>query len=51
MSKEHNIALHLSVIQRAKSFPVGSDKRMSIITRSIQGIIRAKLPTYNPSHL
>jgi hypothetical protein len=51
MSKAANIALHLQVIAKARQLPVASDKRMALINRSIQGILRAMLPSYNESHI
>ena len=47
MSQIDNILLHLQVIAKARQLPVGSDKRMTLISRSIQGIIRALSANYN----
>ena len=46
MSKEINISLHRQIIVRAQQLPVGSNRRIEIISRSIQGIIRAKSSDY-----
>ena len=51
MSKAANIALHRSIIAKARQLPVASTKRMTLINRSIQGILRAMLPSYNENHL
>ena len=51
MSKADNILLHRSVIDKARQLPVASDKRIALIHRSIEGIIRALRSDYNPSHL
>ena len=51
MSQQANIALHLSVIAKARQLPVGSDRRLTLISRSIQGIVRALAANYNESHL
>lgn len=49
MSKEANIALHLSVIRRTqRQYPIGSNQRLALIHRSLEGILRAKRPSYNP---
>ena len=50
MSQESNIALHKSILPRAKTFPVGSTRRMELIQRSLQGILRALVTNYNPEH-
>ncbi len=51
MSKEANILLHKNVIAKARKLPVGSLKRIELISRSIQGIIRAMDKNYNPEHI
>ena len=52
MSQKANIAIHLQVIAKARQmFPIGSDKRMSLINRSIQGILRALSANYNEQHI
>ena len=51
MSKRDNISLHFAVIAKARQLPVASTKRMTLINRSIQGILRATLPSYNESHI
>jgi hypothetical protein len=51
MSKDANISLHFQLIHKAQQLPVGCDKRIAIISRSIQGIIRAMSVNYNPSHI
>jgi hypothetical protein len=51
MSQIENIAVHFQVIAKARTLPVGSDKRIVLISRSIQGIIRAKASNYNSNHL
>lgn len=49
MSQKDNIRFHLQVIAQARRLPVGSTKRITLISRSIQGIVRAYLPSYNPN--
>ncbi len=51
MSKRDNIQLHKAIIAKARQLPVASDKRMALIHRSIEGILRAMLPSYNPQHI
>ena len=51
MSKEANIALNLLAIRRTQTqFPIGSNQRLERIHRFIEGILRAKRPTYNAEH-
>jgi hypothetical protein len=48
MSREAHIALHLQVIREAQqTLKLGSDLRLSVIHRSIEGIRRAKESNYN----
>jgi hypothetical protein len=51
MSQDANILLHKALIAKAQSqFAVGSTKRLEIISRSIQGIRRALLESYDSDH-
>lgn len=50
MSKEENILTHKNVIAKARQLPIGN-RRMVLINRSIQGIIRALALNYNESHI
>lgn len=51
MSYTENISVHLALIKHVRlSMPVGSLKRMILIHRSIQGIIRAKADKANGTY-
>lgn len=51
MSAVENIQLHKALIAKAqRQFPAGSNKRLTLINRSIEGIRRAMLESYNPNH-
>lgn len=50
MSAHDNILLHQALIAKARQLPVASTKRLLLISRSIQGILRARQPAYNPHH-
>lgn len=50
MSAAENIALHKAIIHKAQRLPVGSTKRITLVSRSLQGIVRALSQNYNPHH-
>jgi hypothetical protein len=50
MSAIDNILLHKALIAKARQLPVASTQRITLISRSIQGIVRARLESYNPEH-
>ena len=51
MNRQANIQLHKLIILKARQLPSASNKRLIIIHRAIEGIIRANQNDYNPIHI